>query len=323
MLTILRTQEYCGDVINFKTYSKSFKLKKRIENTKENMAIFKDVHEAIIDRGDWEKVQQKAGKRVRKTSTGEKNIFSGYLVCSNCGNTLHYHVNSVSEIQYFSCAYYKGNRRGDCETTHYIRVDFLEQVLLWEIRRVAQFAKRHGDEFMKAAIGLSQQTAQTERQRKQRELNALIARDKELDKLFTRIYEDNVAGKIDDDRFGRMSRQYTEEQQSITQRIKEYRAELETQDCQSITAETFMARISQYTRVKKLTHYMLSELIKRIEVYHPEKIDGVWRQKLRIHYHGLGVLVVPDTTQIPACEVTMQTRKGVAVTYSSQQDAVA
>ena len=125
VVKILSLQEYCGDVINFKTYSKSFKLKKRIANTEENMAIFRDVHEPIVDRADFEKVQQRRGTtRKRKTNDGEKNMFSGLVVCADCGHNLWYHFNQKNhDITYFNCSNYKGNR-GSCESTHYIRVDF-------------------------------------------------------------------------------------------------------------------------------------------------------------------------------------------------------
>ena len=320
VVKILSLQEYCGDVINFKTYSKSYKLKKRIANDEENMMIFQDVHEAIVSRADWKRVQEKRGKtRKRKTNNGEKNMFSGLVVCADCGHNLWYHFNQGNpEITYFNCSNYKGNR-GTCTSTHYIRTDFLEQVVLWEIRRLAQYASRYGNEFMSAAIGLTQQNMEADRQRKQKELNALIARDRELDKVFNRMYEDNIAGKIDDERFGRMSRQYTEEQKNLAARIKEYRADLDTQDCQTMTTDAFLSMLRKYTRVRKLTQYTLNELINRIEVHQAEKINGVWKQRLRIHYHGIGTIVVPDIPQIPACEISVQTRKGVTVQYSSLQ----
>ena len=140
---ILTTQEYCGDVINFKTYSKSYKLKKRIPNRKENMAIFKDVHEAIIDRVDWKRVQEKRGKsRKRKTNDGEKPLFSGIVVCADCGHNLWYHFNQKNhDIKYFNCSNYKGNR-GTCKSTHYIRVDFLEQVVIGEVKRLVKYVTK-------------------------------------------------------------------------------------------------------------------------------------------------------------------------------------
>ena len=196
---ILSLQEYCGDILNFKTYSKSFKNKTRLENPQENWAVFKNVHEPIIDREVYEQVQQKRGKiRKRRTNNGEHNMFSGLLVCADCGSNLHFHFNQGNpEIKYFNCSNYKGNR-GTCTSTHYVRVDFLEEVVLGEIRRLTKFASLYEDEFVKAVIGHSQQAEQTDRKLKEKELQTLLARDEEVDGLFERIYEDNVSGKLSD-----------------------------------------------------------------------------------------------------------------------------
>ena len=193
---ILSLQEYCGDILNFKTYSKSYKNKKRIDNDRENWVVFQDVHEAIIERAVYEQVQQKRGKiRKRRTNNGEHNMFSGLLVCADCGSNLHFHFNQGNpEIKYFNCSNYKGNR-GTCTSTHYVRVDFLEEVVLGEIRRLTKFASLDEDEFVKAVIGHSQQAEQTDRKLKEKELRTLLARDEELDGLFERIYEDNVSGQ--------------------------------------------------------------------------------------------------------------------------------
>ena len=168
--------------------------------------VFQDVHEPIIERAVFEQVQQKRGKmRKRRTSNGEHNMFSGLLVCADCGCNLHFHFNQGNpEIKYFNCSNYKGNR-GTCQSTHYIRVDFLEEVVLGEIRRLTKFASLYEDDFLKAVIGHSQQADETDRKLKEKELKALLARDEELDGLFERIYEDNVSGKISDERFSRMS----------------------------------------------------------------------------------------------------------------------
>ena len=203
---ILSLQEYCGDILNFKTYSKSYKNKKRLANDRENWVIFQDVHEPIIERAVFEQVQQKRGKiRKRRTHDGERNMFSGLLVCADCGHNLHFHFNQGNpDIKYFNCSNYKGNR-GTCTSTHYVRVDFLEQVVLGEIRRLTKFASQFEDEFVKAVIGHSQQAEATDRKLKEKELKALQARDEELDGLFERIYEDNVSGKLSDDRFDTMT----------------------------------------------------------------------------------------------------------------------
>ena len=314
---ILSLQEYCGDILNFKTYSKSYKNKKRLANDRENWVIFQDVHEPTIERAVFEQVQQKRGKiRKRRTHEGERNMFSGLLVCADCGHNLHFHFNQGNpDIKYFNCSNYKGNR-GSCTSTHYVRVDFLEQVVLGEIRRLTKFASQFEDEFVKAVIGHSQQAEATDRKLKEKELKALQARDEELDGLFERIYEDNVSGKLSDDRFARMSRRYEEEQKELAEKIKALRAEIDKQSSQSMTTDMFISLVRKYTRARKLTPRMLNELIEKIEVFNAEKIDGVWEQRLRIHYNCVGVIEIPDLIPLPAPEVSVNTRKGVVVNYA-------
>ena len=314
---ILSLQEYCGDILNFKTYSKSYKNKKRLANDRENWVIFQDVHEPIIERAVFEQVQQKRGKiRKRRTHEGERNMFSGLLVCADCGHNLHFHFNQGNpDIKYFNCSNYKGNR-GTCTSTHYVRVDFLEQVVLGEIRRLTKFASQFEDEFVKAVIGHSQQAEATDRKLKEKELKALQARDEELDGLFERIYEDYVSGKLSDDRFARMSRRYEEEQKELAEKIKALRAEIDKQSSQSMTTDMFISLVRKYTRARKLTPRMLNELIEKIEVFNAEKIDGVWEQRLRIHYNCVGVIEIPELIPLPAPEVSVNTRKGVVVNYA-------
>ena len=314
---ILSLQEYCGDILNFKTYSKSYKNKKRLENDRENWVIFKDVHEPIIERAVFEQVQKKRGKiRKRRTHEGERNMFSGLLVCADCGHNLHFHFNQGNpDIKYFNCSNYKGNR-GSCISTHYVRVDFLEQVVLGEIRRLTKFASQFEDEFVKAVIGHSQQAEATDRKLKEKELKALQARDEELDGLFERIYEDNVSGKLSDDRFARMSRRYEEEQKELAEKIKALRAEIDKQSSQSMTTDMFISMVRKYTRTRKLTPRMLNELIEKIKVFNAEKVDGVWEQRLRIHYNCVGVIEIPELIPLPAPEVSVNTRKGVVVNYA-------
>ena len=319
---ILSLQEYCGDILNFKTYSKSYKNKKRLENDRENWVIFKDVHEPIIGRSVFEQVQQKRGKiRKRRTNEGEHNMFSGLLVCADCGSNLHFHFNQGNpEIKYFNCSNYKGNR-GSCTSTHYVRVDFLEQVVLGEIRRLTKFASLYEDEFLKAVIGHSQQAAETDRKLKEKELKALLARDEELDGLFERIYEDNVSGKLSDDRFAKMSRRYEDEQKELAEKIKKLRSEIEKQSSQAMTTDMFISLVRKYTRARKLTPRMLNELVEKIEVYHAEKIDGVWEQRLRIHYNCVGEITIPKMLPLPIPDVTVNTRKGVFVNYAPAEIA--
>ena len=312
---ILANQEYCGDVINFKTYSISYKNKKRHANDPENILVFKEVHEPIIDRTIFETIQLRRGKtRKRPMSNGEKNMFSGLLVCSDCGRNLHYHLNNRN-IRFFSCPGYNQGRRKDCTSTHYVRVDFLEQVVLAEIRRLTRFACKYEDEFVRVVSQFSKQAMQSQIDVYQSEIKSLILRDKELDRIFERLYEDNLSGKITDERFKKMSVNYDVEQKDLRERLNRLNDILEELACKTNSTEKFIKAVKKYTRVKKLTASMVIELIEHIEVHHTEKIDGVKTQKLVIYYNCIGSINIPEDVSIPEVDITMKTRKGVELTY--------
>ena len=314
---MLANQEYCGDVINFKTYSKSYKLKTRYANDPDKMAIFKDVHEPIIQRADWEQVQEKRNSlRKRETYDGDVGLFSGLLTCADCGCNMHFHFNQGNrEIRYYNCSNYKGNR-GSCTSTHYVRVDFLEQVILGEIRRMTKFATSYEDQFAEAVMQHSIRAQAIELRELQKSLASLQARDQELDKLFERIYEDNVSGKLTDERFARMSQNYDAEQKALSAKIKETKAAIDGLRSRTFTKEMFLSAVRKYTRAKKLSREMLNALIDHIEVHQAEKINGVWEQRLTIHYNGVGAVAIPETVPLPAPDVTVNTRRGVYVSYT-------
>ena len=321
---ILTLQEYCGDVINFKSYSKSYKMKKRIENPEENRAIFLNVHEAIIDRQTWEKVQalQKGTRRKKPTVTQEPSVFSGLLKCPECGGNLNFHFNQNNhDIKFFSCQNHNSGYR-KCSKTHYIRLDFLEQVVLYEVKRLACFASEYENDFIKAMIGRSTKVAENTALRRQRELDALTARDRELDMLFERLYEDNVAGKIDDARFAKMSKRYEQEQGENAKKIKALRLELKKDEGKRMDIDDFLETVRRYTDATTIAKRMVAELIDHIEVYHAEKQDGVTNQRVVIYYNCIGAFDVPDRRKIPETDIIMETRKGVALSYAPEQVAV-
>ena len=305
---ILTTQEYCGDVINFKSYSKSYKMKRRIENPEENRAIFLNVHEPIIDRPTWEKVQAlKAGtRRKRPTVTQEPSVFSGYLKCPECGGNLNFHFNQGNhDIKFFSCQNHNSGLR-KCSSTHYIRLDFLEQVVLYEVHRLACFANEYENDFIKAMVGRSAKVAENDRVRKKRE----------LDMLFERLYEDNVSGKIDDARFAKMSKRYEQEQGENAKKIKALRLELKKLEDKRMDVDTFLETVRRYTDATAITKRMVAELIEYIEVYPAVKEDGVTNQRVTIHYNCIGAFEVPDRRKIPERDILLETRKGVALSYA-------
>lgn len=320
---ILSNQEYCGDIINFKTYSISYKNKKRYQNSPENIMVFKDANEAIIERSQFNIVQEMRSRgRKKKMKTGETNMFSGLLRCSDCGGNLHYHFNSANpDIKYFNCANFNKGSRKTCFSTHYIRVDFLEKIVLSEIRRLTQFACHYENEFINAVSKYSEETLKNQAKVLENELNLLISRDKEIDSLFERIYEDNVSGKISDERFAKMSCKYEDEQREIEASIETTREKYIEISEKSFSTESFMKAIKKYTRVRKLTSVMLHELIEYIEVFNAETVNGVKKQNIVIHYNCIGSISIPENIPLKEPEITVPTRKGVTVNYLPQTTA--
>ena len=317
---ILDRQEYCGDLINFKTYSLSYKNKKRHENTKENMVVFENIHKPIIERSLWERVQQKRSRKYRRKpqANGEKNMFSGLLVCADCGSNMGYHFNQGNhDITYFNCSGYNKGKRKICNSTHYIRTDFLEQVVLGEVKRLTKFAQKYENEFAKYVMGATMKNLEEEISLKEKALSKLQARDKEIDVLYEKIYEDNALGKINDERFAKLSSKYDEEQKDIAEKIKALSAEISEKKSKTVTSDMFLGAVRKYTRIKELTPQILNELIEKIEVYQSEKIDGKTVQRLKIHYNCIGTMEIPNLKQIPDNNVKIHTRQGVDIEYSA------
>lgn len=324
IIKILSMVEYCGDIVNFKSYSISYKKKKRIPNKPEDMMIFRDVNPAIIGREFFEDVQrireQRSSKiRNKQTQTGERNIFSGLLVCADCGKTLNYHFNQTNpEIRYFNCPNYNKGKFKECTSTHYIRVDFLEEVVLGEIRRLTRFASRYEDKFTEMCAEFSKKALLMYKEANEVELKSLLSRDKELDRLFETIYEDNVSGKISDDRFRKLALKYETEQKEIEGKILRIQNKIDEFECRIISTDGFVSLVKKYTRVKKLTPEMLNELVEKIEVFQAEKEDGIKVQHIKIYYKCIGSVNIPEA--VPALNISMKMRKGVVLNYVSSAE---
>jgi len=232
---ILNLREYMGDVVNFKTYSKSFKNKQRLDNPEENHMIFEGVHEPIIERQTWEMVQRtREGTKRRCPKNTEKHIFSGLLYCADCERKLHFNVNHPNtELKYFNCSNYRGNR-GVCNETHYIRADALEQVMLLEIRRMTAFLQDKEEDFVKLLMSKSLQEAERQTKYKQQQHRAMLTRCSELEALFTKTYEDNSSGKLTDERFMMITKRYDDEQLDLKKKISALRAEIDAEVSMSI-----------------------------------------------------------------------------------------
>ena len=314
---ILSLREYTGDLVNFKTYSKSFKNKTRLRNDEENTVVFKDKHEPIIDRDTWERVQKlvaKTKRRAPKMENGEKNMFCGLLYCADCGSPLWFNVNHPNKaIQYFNCSNYRSNR-GTCPTTHYIRADSLEQIVLCELRRLAEYLTHDEEAFADLLEQKTNKDLMRERKTTESALQVAIARNNEVSRLYERIYEDNVNGKITDERFMQLSHKYDTEQSDLKKQILALRERLSELDGMKTSKDNFIKAVRRFMEMQTLTPAMLHELIDKIEVHHITGTGKSRVQQIVIHYRFVGCVEIPDA---PQAKHTLDTRQGVSVTYEA------
>lgn len=314
---ILSQQEYCGDIINFKTYSKSFKNKTRLLNSEENWVIFKDVHEPIIDREVFEQVQMLVAKTKRRSPKGdnaEKSKFTDILYCADCGSKLWYHTNTKNKsIKYFSCSNYVKDYRGTCKTRNYIREDAIEQVVMLELRRMAQFLTDDEEAFAEILASKTNADIKREETYLKSALQKSIARNEEISRLFERLYEDNVSGKVSDEWFMQLSHKYEVERAELKTKISSLRDDLSNLDEMQSNKEIFIRTVRKFMEMESLTPALLRELIERIDVYETEGTGKNRTQRVIIHYHFIGYIEIPEASV--KNNYIAETRKGVAVEY--------
>ena len=315
---MLEQQEYCGDIINFKSYSKSFRNKTRVENPKENWAIFKDVHEPIIDRETWERVQEltkNSKRRKPKNADVKKSIFTNLLYCGDCGHKLWFNINKQNpSIRFYSCSNYKG-LRGTCESTHYVREDSLEQVVKMELFKLATYLDHDEDAFAELLEKKTNKDMHRERTAAEGALATARARSQKLLGLFEKLYEDNVEGKVTDEWFMRLSQKYENEQEELKRQTLELKEKLDSIDRMQTAKDDFLRAIRKFMEMRTLTPVILRELIEKIEVFPVEGTGKDRTQRVIIYYRFVGTLDIPGIIHRPP--YILDSRKGVAIEYLS------
>ena len=291
---ILERREYTGCTVNFKTYTNSIWDKKQRETPIEKQAVFYNTHPAIIEQEVFDKVQQIRKQRHRRTKTGKSSLFSGMVYCSDCGAKMRYCTTNYFEKRqdHFVCANYRSNT-GSC-SAHFIRAVVLEELVWMHMKAVIFYVTRYEKHFRavmeqrlrmsseEAIRGYKTQLAQAER------------RLAELDRLFIRIYEDNVSGRITDERFSLMSKTYEDEQAQLKVDIHHLRQVIEVQERQIEDLEKFIQRVHKYEDLQEMTPYALRELVKGIYIEAPDKSSGKRRQGVRISYDLVGFVPVEE-----------------------------
>ena len=317
---ILSQQEYCGDIINFKTYSKSFKNKRRIENSKENWAVFKDVNEPIIDRETFETVQKfisKTKRRTPKKENGERSIFNGLIYCGDCHSKMRYHTStSNKEIHYFTCSDNKVDYRGNCPGRHYVRADALEEVVKLELRRLVEMLEIDESYFAQLILRKNDEEREKDKKFLESELQKAIARSGTVSQLYEKLYEDNVIGKVSDEWFVELSHKYEKERMDLKAKIADTRHKIEELKNTNSEYGKFISAIRRFMQMDNLTSPLLRELIDHIDIFETEGTGKSRTQRIVIYYRFIGYIELSNTAKQTHIA---DTRKGVAVEYITEQ----
>ena len=293
---MLSRQEYLGHTVNFKTYRKSYKQKKQMKNDPSEWMIFKNTHEAIIEESVFEVVQRIRDGRRRLTPMGEMPLLSGMIFCADCGNKM-YQVRGRGwehEKEYFVCATYR-KIKGGC-SSHQIRNVVVEELLLDGIRRVTAFARNFEEEFVEMVTKKTRSELDKSMRDSRRELEQAQARIAKLDEIIQRLYEDNIEGKISDERFAKMTANYEAEQQVLEKRVMELKSIMTEEKESALNVDHFLSLVRKYTDIKELTAEIIREFVEKIYVYKAERIDGRRVQRIKIVWNCIGEFDPPVST---------------------------
>ena len=295
---ILERPEYTGCTVNFKTYSKSHKLKKRLYNVPENQRIFPNTQPAIIDEQVFVRVQELRENKRRPAKQAERQgLFSGLLYCADCGSKLHFATgkNMTPQQDCYRCSRYKSNT-GDC-TMHFIREETLKLFVLQRIFDVTALFFDDAMAFEEAAKKQHFQEAEKEAQKRKREIAQAEKRIAELDRIFKRIYEDDISGAISHERFLKLSADYEAEQKELTEQVKAWREAVETFEQDRSDFDSFAAIVRKYVGIRELTPTIVNEFVKKIIVHAPDKSSGHRRQKIELVWNFIGEVNLPGDDQ--------------------------
>ena len=285
---ILDRMDYLGHTVNFKTHVKSYKVHKTIYNSPDQWKVFEGTHEAIIDKETFEIVQKIRASKRRPTRMGEMPMFSGLLYCADCGRKLSFHrkADEPAEKHHYLCENYRSNT-ANC-TMHYIRNVVVERIVLENLKEVIQYVSNYEDEFVRMVMDSDMRQRNRELSQKKKRLSEVQKRIGELDTIFQRIYEDNIIGKLSDERFMKMSKGYEDEQHILQVEADEIQSELQQEEKKSVDVKRFLAIVKKYTDLTELTPEILREFIDKIIVHAPDKSSGRRLQEIEIIYNHIG-----------------------------------
>lgn len=293
-----RWREYLGHTVNFKTRKKSYKSKKTIHNPEEEWLIFENTHEPIWTEAIADAVRMARQTRRRPTKMGEMGMFSGMMFCADCGSVMYQcrATNFRRDQEYYLCSGYRKSR-DICGQTHSVRTVILEELILDNLRMIVSFASKSKDDFIKMVMDADMKQRNKDLAKRKRTLADAQKRIAELDNIFKRLYEDNISGKLSDERFHKLSTDYEKEQQDLQGQAVSLHAEIETEESKSANVDRFLSVVERYTEIPELTPCILHEFVKKIVVHAASDPKGKDRtQEIDIYYKGIGVLEISKVT---------------------------
>ena len=288
---ILEKPEYLGHMVNFRTHRQSYKSKKKIENPQSEWKIFENTHDAIVDEETFHRVQELRKNKRRPARTGKSNMFSGVVRCADCGEKLYYCTSNSFESRqdHFVCSTSRKKGKDVCDT-HFIRAVVLEEGTLQHMRMVISCVASYEDAFRRALGAKRSAEVRKELAAKRRMLQKSENRLAELDRLFKRIYEDMVNGKLSESRFQMLSEDYEKEQADLRIKIEMLEEEIQNQEDQADNVDKFIRQAKKYLHLEKLTPTILNDMVNAVYVHAPDKSSGHRVQDVEISYNYIGIL---------------------------------
>jgi len=282
--SILERPEYCGHTVNFRTRRKSYKVKKTIRNPQEDWLIFENTHEPIVTQQQFDLVQELRKNKRRPQRFEEVNPFSDMVYCADCGKKMYLCRSSsfADEQEHLKCSTYAYDTSA-C-SVHYIRTSVLREIVLKAVNELLVTVKDNEDEFVQSAMENSATKHSSEIFKAKKALNKTEKRIAELDRLFARLYEDNISGKISDERFAVLSAGYEDEQKKLKAKASELTAFIETAEQKCADVNSFIKVVQKYEHITELTPEIMHELIEKIVVYAPDNSSGHRTQQIEIHF---------------------------------------
>ena len=292
---ILGREEYLGHTVNLRTRKKSYKDKRKVDNPKEDWLIFKNTHEAIIDQETFDIVQKmrshKRSNQRYKNRAGHENLFAGLVFCGTCGRKHYFCPQEKNGLNHdhYKCSGYRKPIDG-CENPHYIQKSALIEIVSGKLRQTIQEAHFNQEDFLKKLEQQSQAQFNKDNKNQRQQLQKDEHRSKEIDTIIQKLYEDNLLGKISDERFVKLSQSYEEEQRQLQTSISDLTEKLAKQQEDNLNISKFMTRILKYTELPELTVEIVNELIDKIVIHKPTGTKRNRIIQIDIYYNFIGKL---------------------------------